>query len=103
MGISALNISFIASLVFCMGIAPPSHAQAIQPVPPTPIDVKKVELGGTPWNPQWDQIIERALPPEMLSSQAPQGRPSILPAILRDGLSRQTHILGLLLPGACRR
>jgi hypothetical protein len=34
--------------------------------------VKKVELGGTPWNPQWDQIIEQALPPEMLSSQVPQ-------------------------------
>jgi len=63
----------IASLAFCMGIGTPSHAQAIQPVPPTPIDIKKVELGGTPWNPQWDQIIEKALPPEMLSSQVPQG------------------------------
>ena len=74
MSISALNTSwFIANLVLCMGIGTPSHAQAIQPVPPTPIDVKKVELGGTPWNPQWDQIIEKALPPEMLSSQVPQG------------------------------
>jgi hypothetical protein len=35
--------------------------------------MKKVELGGTPWNPLWDQIIEKALPPEMLSSQAPRG------------------------------
>jgi hypothetical protein len=65
-----------------MGIAAASHAQAIQPVPPTPIDVKKVELGGTPWNPQWDQIIEKALPPEMLSSRGPSGRASILPTIL---------------------
>jgi hypothetical protein len=56
-----------------MGIATPSHSQAIRPVPPTPIDVKKGELGGTPWNPQWDEIIEEALPPEMLSSQVPQG------------------------------
>jgi hypothetical protein len=56
-----------------MGIVTPSHTQAIQPVPPTPIDIKKVELGGAPWNPQWDQIIEKALPPEMLSSQVPQG------------------------------
>jgi len=32
----------------------------------------KVELGGTPWNPEWDQIIEQALPPEMLSSQVPR-------------------------------
>jgi hypothetical protein len=35
--------------------------------------MKKVELGGTPWNPLWDQIIEKALPPAMLSSQAPRG------------------------------
>jgi hypothetical protein len=56
-----------------MGIVRPLHAQAIQPVPPTPIDMKKVELGGTPWNPQWDRIIENALPPEMLSSQVPRG------------------------------
>jgi len=57
----------------CMGIATPSHAQAIQPVPPTPIDVKKGELGGTPWDPQWDEMIEKALPPEMFSSQVPRG------------------------------
>ena len=35
--------------------------------------MKKVELGGRSWNPQWDLIIENALPPEMLSSQVPQG------------------------------
>jgi len=63
----------IASLALCIGIGTRSHAQAIQPVPPTPIDIKKVELGGTPWNPQWDLIIEKALPPEMLSSQVPRG------------------------------
>jgi hypothetical protein len=56
-----------------MGMATASHAQATKSAPPTPIDVKKVELGGTPWNPQWDQIIEKALPPEMLSSQVPRG------------------------------
>jgi len=59
--------------MFLMGIATTSPAQAIKPTPATPIDMKKVELGGTPWNPQWDQIIEKALPPEMLSSQAPRG------------------------------
>ncbi len=74
MGIPALNTSwFIVSLALCMGIGTPSHAQGINPAPPTPIDMKKVELGGTPWNPQWDQIIEKALPPEMLSSQVPRG------------------------------
>ena len=74
MSIFAPKISWLmVSLVLCAGIAPPSHAQATKAVPPTPIDMKKVELGGTPWNPLWDQIIEKALPPEMLSSQAPRG------------------------------
>ena len=73
MSISALKTSFIVSLAFFMGIATGSHAQTTKPAPPTPIDEKKVELGGTPWNPQWDQIIEKALPPEMLSAQVPQG------------------------------
>jgi hypothetical protein len=73
MSISAPKTSFIMSLVFFMGIATASHAQATKPAPPTPIDEKKVELGGTPWNPQWDQIIEKALPPEMLSSRVPHG------------------------------
>ena len=74
MSISALKTSFVkVSLVFFIGITTASPAQAIKPVPPTPIDVKKVELGGAPWNPQWDQIIQKALPPEMLASQAPRG------------------------------
>jgi hypothetical protein len=72
--ISALTPSwFLVSFVLCTGIAAPSQVQVVKPAPPTPIDVKKVELGGTPWNPQWDQIIEKALPPEMLSSQVPHG------------------------------
>ncbi|MGB8911982.1 MAG: hypothetical protein WCC85_06905 [Candidatus Sulfotelmatobacter sp.] len=86
MSIPALNTSwFITSLVLCMGMATPSHAQAIQPVPPTPIDVKKVEIGGTPWNPQWDQIIENALPPEMLSSQVPRGVRRFCPRFFEMG------------------
>ena len=74
MGIPVRNTWWsIASLALCIGTGTLSHAQAIRPVPPTPIDIKKVELGGTPWNSQWDQIIENALPPEMLSSQVPRG------------------------------
>jgi len=62
---------FMVSLVFCIGIGTLSYAQAIQPVPPTPIDIKKVELGGTPWNPEWDQIIEQALPPKCFLRTSP--------------------------------
>jgi len=60
------------SLVFFMGIATALSAQATKPAPPTPIDEKKVELGGKAWNPEWDTIIEKALPSEMLSSQVPK-------------------------------
>src|ERR1022692_37071 len=73
MSVSSLKTSFIVILVCFMGMATALHAQATKPAPPTPIDEKKVELGGTPWYPQWDQIVEKALPPEMLSSQVPQG------------------------------
>ena len=39
--------------------------------PPTPINQKKAELGGTTWNPAWDRIVEQALPAALLSSQVP--------------------------------
>jgi hypothetical protein len=58
--------------VFFMGLTATACAPATKPAPPTPIDEEKVELGEAPWNPQWDQIIEKALPPEMLSSQVPR-------------------------------
>lgn len=45
---------------------------ATKPAPATPIDAKKIELGGNEWDPQWDAIIEKALPPEMLSSEVPR-------------------------------
>jgi hypothetical protein len=58
--------------VLVVGIASVSLAQETKSAPPTPIDEQKAELGGTPWNPQWDQIIEKALPAEMLSFQVSQ-------------------------------
>jgi hypothetical protein len=63
---------FFVVLVFVGEMTLTSRAQMTKPAPPTPIDEKKVELGGMPWNPQWDAIIERALPPEILSSQVPR-------------------------------
>ena len=54
----------------------PATAKAAEPqtkpAPATPIDAKKAELGGATWNPEWDQIVEKAIPPEMLSSQVPR-------------------------------
>ena len=69
---SALKTLLIGSFVFCFGIVVTLQTQTTKPVPPTPIDKKKVELGGSPWDPEWDQIVEKALPAEMLSAQVPK-------------------------------
>ena len=46
------------------GPVPPGE---IKPAPPTPIAVRKVELGGeNTWDPQWDVVIEENLPQELL-------------------------------------
>lgn len=47
------------------------QAQATKPAPPTPIDAKKAELGGKTWDPAWDQLVEQAIPLDMLGSQVP--------------------------------
>jgi hypothetical protein len=43
---------------------------AVKLAPPTPLDEKKAELGGNTWQPQWDAMVEHALPPDLLSEQA---------------------------------
>jgi hypothetical protein len=46
----------------------PVPASEIKPGPPTPIAVKKDELGDDDnWDPQWDVIVEENLPAELLS------------------------------------
>lgn len=52
--------------------APPTKPIAVQQAPPTPIETKRVELGGPSWNPGWDTLIERSLPSAMLSSRVPR-------------------------------
>ena len=42
----------------------------IKPAPATPIEEKKEELGGKTWDPQWDVLLEQALPADMLSDKA---------------------------------
>jgi hypothetical protein len=38
--------------------------------PPTPLAEKKAELGGTTWPPEWDAMVEQALPADLLSERA---------------------------------
>src|SRR5437764_943992 len=50
-------------------VSPGPKAPPMKPAPPTPIDVKRAELGGPMWDPAWDKIVELAIPREMLSPQ----------------------------------
>lgn len=61
--------------------APATSALSDEPVvplkpvkhaPATPIDKQKAVLGGEVWNPQWDIIVEDALPASMLTQQVPR-------------------------------
>ena len=50
--------------------APQPQRPEIKSAPPTPIAEKKAELGDDEtWQPDWDAVVEKALPPELLSSQ----------------------------------
>ena len=60
----------------CQTAKPAAATQAAdqpgKPAPATPIDTTKVELGGSTWNTDWDAIVEKAIPPEMVSRQVPR-------------------------------
>jgi hypothetical protein len=61
----------------------PVPPQGIKPAPPTPIAVKKVELGSeNTWDPQWDVVIEENLPSELM---APEMAKSVRPFCPRFG------------------
>jgi hypothetical protein len=69
-------IAFFVASALPVGCGRPSHSQAhvakIQPqekpAPPTPLAKEKAELGDhQTWKPDWDKIVEDALPPELLS------------------------------------
>jgi hypothetical protein len=65
-------LAAMALLTAGASLLPALYAQEVKPAPATPIDVKKAELGGEPWNPQWDILIEKNIPAEMLSMQVPK-------------------------------
>ena len=58
---------------------------ALKQAPPTPIAVKKEELGQPSWDPQWDVIVEKALSPEMLYAESRPRRENVLPTIRQHG------------------
>ena len=70
----ALAVAVLAAQ--CQSAKPAAATQAAspatKPAPATPIDAKKAELGRETWDPAWDAIVEKAIPPEMLSSRVPR-------------------------------
>lgn len=69
------NYLFCATIVLSTcsfrgaGQQPPSAKPEIKAAPPTPIAIQKEELGKPGWDPDWDRIIEEALPEELLTSK----------------------------------
>ncbi|MGA7155532.1 MAG: hypothetical protein WBY53_01725 [Acidobacteriaceae bacterium] len=48
----------------------PPAKPVVKLAPPTPLDEKKAELGGTTWQPRWDVIVEKDLPASLLGERA---------------------------------
>ena len=75
----AMAMSIRARLVLCAILWAPAGCQwqagqqpaqlEVKPAPQTPIAVKKEELGKPAWDPEWDKIVEEAVPAEMLSDR----------------------------------
>ena len=71
-------LTVAAAVLFATGCrqpkkpSPPPPVPKTKPAPATPIDTKRAEIGGPIWNPAWDNIVEEALPPSMLSWRVPR-------------------------------
>jgi hypothetical protein len=65
-------LAVVSAFIFAGCFSSSLYAQDVKPAQATPIDVKKAQLGGEPWDPQWDLLIEQNIPPEMLSLQVPK-------------------------------
>jgi hypothetical protein len=94
----------IAGLSLCVGMVlagcskqiaqqpapPPRPRPEMKPAPSTPIAEKKQELGQPSWDPQWDEVVETALSPDMLSPKVARGVRTFCPrfAAMSDGDKR---------------
>lgn len=73
----ARGLTLAAAITFAAGCqqpkkpSPPPPVPKTKPAPATPIDTRRAEIGGPMWNPAWDNIVEEALPPSMLSWRVP--------------------------------
>ncbi len=88
---AALSVCFVFTGIGCNSgdahstAAPtPPAAPAMKPAPPTPVEQKREELGGKTWNPEWDAVVEQALPPDMLSAPAARAVRSYCPRFAQE-------------------
>ena len=96
---SVVGVLVGGALFFGSGCKRSSHPEAVkvrphapEPVlvktaPATPIQTKRLELGGPTWNHEWDVLIERHLPPAMLSRRVPHDVRRFCPAFFRMGVT----------------
>jgi hypothetical protein len=95
-GMVAMQKTTMARLAFCAALCAlagchggPGQQFPVQPemkpAPETPIAEKKNELGKQSWDPEWDQIVEKALPPEMLSASVARDVKPFCPRFIRMG------------------
>lgn len=62
--------------------APPKPA--LKAPPPTPIQEKKEELGGSTWQTSWTVLVEKGLPPEMMGARAARAVHSYCPRFAEE-------------------
>ena len=64
--------------------------QEIKPAPATPIEEKREEVGGKTWDPDWDRVVEEALPADLLSAKVARDVRPFCPrfAVLNEGDKR---------------
>jgi hypothetical protein len=76
--VCAISSAALVCVMGCSGCRRTQTAQtpeqpATKPAPPTPIAVKKAELGeDNPWDPKWDKMVEEALPADLISPEREQ-------------------------------
>jgi len=55
-----------------------------KPAPPTPIAIEKAQLGDDDsWKPEWDKVIEKSLPPDLVSPKREHELKSLCPGFRR--------------------
>ncbi len=69
--IRGISVGLASALVmYCLAPAQSQSHAELKPAPPTPLAEQKAALGDDDtWDPEWDKIVESALPGDLLSSE----------------------------------